>query len=120
MICYRLLRSLSYLTEYSSICRLFHYINLYVKHFSHPCRRLKKTRTAGYKINSHIAKELEITPVQVKVLEYKRYWIQHDRLSRIMKLFLNWQKEPWQAPEDTSKYVGPERVNKRPNSRTDI
>ena len=49
-------------------------------------------RTAGYtwadyKTNSHIANELEITPV----LEYKRNWIQHvnriprDRLPRIMK-----------------------------------
>jgi len=53
-------------------------------------------RTAGYtwvdyKTNSHIAKELEITPVLHKLLEYKRNWIQHvnrmslDRLPRIMK-----------------------------------
>ena len=53
-------------------------------------------RTAGYtwtdyKINSHIAKELEITPILDKLLEYKRNWIQHvnrmprDRLPRIMK-----------------------------------
>jgi len=53
-------------------------------------------RTAGYtwtdyKTNSHIAKELEITPVLDKLLEYKRNWIQHvnrmprDRLPRIMK-----------------------------------
>jgi len=53
-------------------------------------------RTAGYtwadyKTNSHIAKELEITPVLDKLLEYKRNWIHHvkrmprDRLSRIMK-----------------------------------
>ena len=46
---------------------------------------------ADYKTNSHIAKELEITPVLDKLLEYKRYWIQHvnrmprDRLPRIMK-----------------------------------
>jgi hypothetical protein len=44
-----------------------------------------------YKTNSHIAKELEITPVLDKLLEYKRNWIQHvnrmprDRLPRIMK-----------------------------------
>ena len=44
-----------------------------------------------YKANSHIAKELEITPVLEKLLEYKRNWIQHanrmprDRLLRIMK-----------------------------------
>jgi len=53
-------------------------------------------RTAGYtwtdyKTNSHITKELEITPVQDKLLEYKRNWIQRvnrmprDRLPRIMK-----------------------------------
>ena len=53
-------------------------------------------RTAGYtwadyKTYSHIAKELEITPVIDKILEYKRNWIQHvnrmpsDRLPRIMK-----------------------------------
>ena len=53
-------------------------------------------RTAGYtwtdyKTNSHIAKELEITPVLDKLLECKRKWIQHvyrvprDRLPRIMK-----------------------------------
>ena len=53
-------------------------------------------RTAGYtwtdcKTNSHITKELEITPVLYKLLEYKRNWIQHvnrmprDRLPRIMK-----------------------------------
>ena len=53
-------------------------------------------RTAGYtwadyKTNSHIAKELEITPVLDKLLEYKRNWIQHvnrmprDRLPTIMK-----------------------------------
>ena len=53
-------------------------------------------RTAGYtwtdyKTNSHIAKELEITPVLDKLLEYKRNWIQHvnrmprDRLPRIKK-----------------------------------
>jgi hypothetical protein len=53
-------------------------------------------RTAGYiwtdyKTNLHIAKELEITPVLDKLLEYKRNWVQHvnrmprDRLPRIMK-----------------------------------
>ena len=53
-------------------------------------------RTAGYtwsdyKTNLHNAKELEITPVLEKLLEYKRNWTQHvnrmprDRLPRIMK-----------------------------------
>ena len=46
---------------------------------------------ADYKTNSHITKELELTPVPDKLLEYKRNWIQHvnrmprDRLPRIMK-----------------------------------
>jgi hypothetical protein len=35
-------------------------------------------------------------------------------------LFPNWQKELWQAFEETSGYVRPERVNKWPNSMTDI
>jgi len=53
-------------------------------------------RTAGYtwtdyKTNLQFAKELEITPVLDKLLEYKRNWIQHlnrmprERLPRIMK-----------------------------------
>jgi len=52
--------------------------------------------TAGYtwkdyKTNSHIEKELEITPVLDKLLEYKRNWIQHvnrmprNRILRVMK-----------------------------------
>ena len=32
----------------------------------------------------------------------------------------NWQKESWQTFEETSGYVRPERVNKWPNSMTDI
>jgi ABC-type ATPase involved in cell division len=45
-------------------------------------------RTAGYiwtdyKTNAQIAKELKITPMLVKLLEYKRNWIQHvNRISR--------------------------------------
>ena len=53
-------------------------------------------RTAGYiwtdyKTNTQITKELEITPVLDKLLEYKRNWIQHvntmprNRLPRVMK-----------------------------------
>jgi len=52
--------------------------------------------TAGYiwtdyKTNAQIAKELKITPILDKLLEYKRSWIQHvntmprNRLPRIMK-----------------------------------
>ena len=35
-------------------------------------------------------------------------------------LFPNWQKESWQNFEENSGYVRPERVNKWPNSMTDI
>jgi len=62
-------------------------------------RRITATeirRTAGctwtdYKTNSKIAKELKITPMLYKLLEYKRSWIQHinrmsrNRLHRVMK-----------------------------------
>jgi len=34
--------------------------------------------------------------------------------------FPSWQKESWQTFKETSGYVRPERVNKRPNSMTDI
>ena len=55
-------------------------------------------RTAGYswtdyKTNAQIAKELKITPILDKLLEYKRIWIQHvnrmhhNRLPRIMKQY---------------------------------
>jgi len=53
-------------------------------------------RTAGYiwtdyKTNAQIAKELKITQILDKILEYKRSWIQHvnrmprNRLPRVMK-----------------------------------
>jgi hypothetical protein len=53
-------------------------------------------RTAEYngtdcKTNTQIAKELKITPILDKLLEYKRNWIQHingmprNRLPRVMK-----------------------------------
>jgi hypothetical protein len=53
-------------------------------------------RTAGYswtdcETNKQIAKELKITPILDKLLEYKRNWIQHvnrmphNRLPRVMK-----------------------------------
>ena len=49
------------------------------------------TLGTDYRTNSHIAKELEITPVLDKLLVYKRHWIQRvnrmprDRLPRVMK-----------------------------------
>jgi len=55
-------------------------------------------RTAGYtrtdyKTNAQITKELKITPILDKLLEYKRNWVQHvnriprNRLPRVMKLY---------------------------------
>jgi hypothetical protein len=43
---------------------------------------MKYIRTAGYtwtdyKTNTQITKVLKITPILDKLLEYKRYWIQH-------------------------------------------
>ena len=81
-------------------------------------------RTAGYiwtdyKTNAQIAKELKITPILDKLLEYKRNWIQHvnrmprNKLPQVNEtLFPNWQKESWQTFEETSGYVRPKRVNK--------
>ena len=56
-------------------------------------------RTAGqtwtdYKTNTQIAKELKITPILDKLLEYERNWIQHvnrmprNRLPRVMNTIL--------------------------------
>jgi hypothetical protein len=55
-------------------------------------------RTAGYnwtdqKTNTQIAKELKITPILGKLLEYKRNWIQyvnkmpHNTLCRVIKVY---------------------------------
>jgi hypothetical protein len=46
-----------------------------------------------YKTNTQITKELKITPILEKLLEYKRTWIQHvnrmprNRLPRVMEHF---------------------------------
>jgi hypothetical protein len=80
-------------------------------------------RTAGYtwtdyKTNTQIAKELKITTILHKLLEYKRNWIQHvnrmprNRLPRVMKLY---------SPTGRRNDGRPlKRVNKWPNSMTDI
>jgi uncharacterized C2H2 Zn-finger protein len=55
-------------------------------------------KTAGYtwtdyKTNTQIAKELKLTPILDKLLEYKRNWMQHvnrmhhNRLTRVMKQY---------------------------------
>jgi len=49
--------------------------------------------TISYKTNAQIAKELKITPILDKLLEYKRNWIQHinrmprNRLPKVMKRY---------------------------------
>jgi len=54
-------------------------------------RRAAGYTWTDYKTNVQIAKELKITPVVDKLLEYKRSWIQHvnrmprNRLPRVMK-----------------------------------
>jgi hypothetical protein len=39
---------------------------------------------------------------------------------KLHNAFPNWQKKSWQTFEETSGYVRPERVNKWPNSTTDM
>ena len=54
-------------------------------------RRTARYIWTDYKTNTQIAKELEITPILDKLLEYKRNWIRHvnrmprNRLPRVMK-----------------------------------
>jgi hypothetical protein len=81
-----------------------------------------------YKTNAQIANELKITPILDKLLEYKTNWIQYvNRVPRntyITKgndaLYPSWQKESHKTFEETFGYVRPERVNKWPNSVTDM
>jgi hypothetical protein len=91
---------------------------------------MKYMRTArytwkDYKTNAQIAKDLKITPILDKLLEYKRSWIQHvnrmplNRLPRVMKHY---------SPTGRRNYGRPlkrllntcQRVNKWPNSMKDI
>jgi hypothetical protein len=54
-------------------------------------RKTAEYISTDYKTNTQIAKELKITPILDKLLEYKRNWIQHvnrmphNRLPRVMK-----------------------------------
>jgi hypothetical protein len=88
-------------------------------------------RTAGYtwtdyKTNAQITKELKITPILDKLLEYKRNWIQHvirmprNRLPSVMKHYFPTGRRNYGRPLKTFGYVRPERVNKWPNSMTDL
>ena len=57
-------------------------------------RRTARHNWTDYRTNERIAKELKITPILDKLLEYKRNWIQHvnrmprNSLPRVMKQFL--------------------------------
>jgi hypothetical protein len=54
-------------------------------------RRTDGYTWTDYKTNAQIAKDLKITPILDRLLEYKRSWIQHvnsmprNRLPRVMK-----------------------------------
>jgi len=56
-------------------------------------RRTARYTWTDFKTNAQIAKELKITPILDKLLEYKRSWKQHvnrmsrNRLSRVMKYY---------------------------------
>jgi hypothetical protein len=56
-------------------------------------RRTEGYTWTGYKTNTQIAKELKITPIFDKLLEYTRNWIQHvnripcNRVTRVMKYY---------------------------------
>jgi len=79
-------------------------------------------RTAGYTWadykNEQIAKDLKITPILDKLLEYKRSWIQHinrmprNRLPRVMKQYSPTGRRNHGGPlKRLLVYVRPEWVN---------
>jgi hypothetical protein len=70
---------------------------------------MKFMRTAGYtwtdyKTNTQIPKELKITPILDKLLEYKRNWIHHvnrmprNRLPRVMKHYFPTGRRNYSRP----------------------
>jgi hypothetical protein len=90
-------------------------------------RRTTRNTWTHYKINAQITKQLKITPILDKLLEYKRSWIQHvnrmprNRLPRVMKYYSPTGRRNHGRPlKETSGHVRPERVNNGPNSMKDI
>jgi len=90
-----------------------------------------RRRTAGYtwtdyKTNAQIAKELKITPILDKLLEYKRSWIQHvnrmprNRLPWVMKHYCPTARRNHGRPLKRLLDTRPERVSKWPNSMKDM
>jgi hypothetical protein len=76
---------------------------------------------------SKVTKELKITPILEKLLEYKKNWIQHvngmpgNRLPRVMKHYSPAGRRNHGRPlKETSGYVRQEWVNKWPNSMTHV
>ena len=79
-----------------------------------------------YKTNKQITKELKITRILDKLLEYKRDWIQHvnrmpcNRLPRVMKHYSPTGRRNHGRPLERLLVTRPELVNKWPNSMIDI
>ena len=71
-------------------------------------------------------KALKITPILDKSLEYKRNWIQHvnrmphNRVHRVMKHYFPTGRRNHGRPLKRLLDTRPERVNKWPNSTTDM
>ena len=79
--------------------------------FSHPCHRLKKICPASFRETCQWLKfPLNRLRAQSRV----------SPVVGLLTLFHSWQKVSWQTSEETFRYVRPERVNKWPNSMTDI
>jgi hypothetical protein len=67
-----------------------------------------------------------MTRVLEEILDYTRNWIRHinrmpcNRLKRLIRNYSQRQREPRKTIEETSGCVGTDRVNKWPDSMTDI
>jgi hypothetical protein len=90
-------------------------------------RRREGNIWIDYKTNIQIAKELKITPILDKLLEYKINWIKHvnrmpcNRLPRVMKHnCLTGRRNHGRPLKRPLGHVRPERVSKWPNCMTDI
>jgi hypothetical protein len=65
--------------------------------------------------------ELTLLWARNQFRENFNHWkVSRKEAGQIPRVKKHWQKESWQTFEENSGYVGPERVNKWPNSMTDI
>jgi hypothetical protein len=85
------------------------------------------TLGTDYRTNVQIAKELKITPILDKLLEYKRSWIHHvkgkprNRLPKVIKhYYLTRRRNHCRPLKRLLGYLRPELVNKWPNSMKDM